>query len=438
MKNFNQKYLNIIKNIMEYVFVIIIILECNSIYSQIYNIHYIIRSLMVITACGVMIVDIFIKLINKKLILYMPILIYIVFDLMCSAIMFFKCDNNTGRFIILMYFVMFIPIFLVYLSNIEYENLRKIGKKLVNIVVIISVISIIFWALGAVFNIIKPLNEIKVVWGRPYSVMDNYYGLYFDSHQDVYWLTNSPIPRNMGIFGEAPMFAVVIMVAMTINLLLFNNELENTDKKRNIINLVTLFMTMISTISITGIGFALIIISFYGINILKKISKKNKIILFGCIIVAIIAMLPIGIQIMNKKASTSSAIHRNMDINNGIKAFMNDPIIGKGINHFRGSETDVKNGYGYSNSIIPVITDGGIILGALYLIPMIVSIINDIYNKNVNKIIIYIMFNVILFTSIVQYRLIMFAIIGILYCLSFKNAIWNEQKIKSEYLNEEY
>lgn len=436
MKIFNQKNIDVIKEIMEYVLVILLIFECNSIYSQIYNIHYVIRSLIIIITCGIMVFDILARMINKKLILYMPILLYVFFDLVCSVIMFFKCDNNTGRFIILMYFVMFIPIFFIYLSNMEYIDLKRIVKKFINVVLIISVTSMFFWIFGSVLNIIKPVNEIKVVWGRPYSLMDNYFGLYFDSHQDIYWLTNSPIPRNIGIFGEAPMYAAVLMFAMTANLILYNNEMSQINKKFNVIKSIILILTMLSTISATGIIFSLIIIIFYVIKILKNLSVKIRRIICGIIVIGLIALVPIGFQVFNKKVSSSSAMHRNNDIINGIRVFAENPIIGKGINHSRENESNSEKGYGYSNSIIPIITDGGVLLGMLYLVPMLLLIIKNFFYRRINNIAILIMYTIILFTTIIQYRLFMFVIVGIMYCITFENTIWNCQKNESGCLDE--
>ena len=420
-KIYDIKFLT--KHIIEYLFVIFIILECNSVYSQIYNIHYFIRTAMVIVVCGIMFCDIIIKKLKNELIIHKPILWYIIFDFICCIIMFMNTSNGTGRGILLMYFIVSLPIFLIYFSNKNYNQIKEIGKKFIGIVLILSCVSFFFWLFGSVLNIIKPINEIKVVWGRPYTLMDNYCGIYFDSHQDIYWLTNSPIPRNMGIFGEAPMFACILLITMLINFLLCCQDSENKYNKKNIIKMGILVITMFSTISITGIISSIIIILFYSMGLFKKIVINHKKIFSFCCIIGIVFMIPFSMNIIDKKFNSGSVLHRNMDLYNGFNAFIKSPIIGNGINHPRSVESDYENGYGYSNAIIPIITDGGILLSILYFLPIVLLGIKDVYYKNVKNIISYIIITIIFFTTVIQYRLIMMLIISMFYLFFSKEFV---------------
>ena len=136
-----------------------------------------------------------------------------------------------------------------------------------------------------------------------------------------------------------------------------------------------------------------------------------------------ICMIPFCINIFNKKLQTGSAKHRNLDIKNGIEAFMDRPVIGNGILHERLTESDAETGYGYSNAIIPVLTDGGILLGVIYIFPAI-TLLFRIFKENKNNrrkyFILISVYMIILFTTLVQYRLSLIFLISIIYCLNLK------------------
>ena len=113
---------------------------------------------------------------------------------------------------------------------------------------------------------------------------------------------------------------------------------------------------MISTISVTGIC-SMFLVLFHSIfNLFKKLSNKLKIKVLILLIIFTIMIIPVGINILDKKFDSSSASHRSMDIVNGFKIFLDEPLLGYGINHKREFENNPNIGYGYSNIIIPILT----------------------------------------------------------------------------------
>lgn len=396
---------------LEYLLVTLLILEANSIYSQIYGVHLIIRTLIIILSTIITGCFIF----NKKTELHKEVIKFIIYVFICSGFMFFNTSGLNGKVISLLLFAIYLPLNLIYLSNLSRENLKKLLKKFINVVIILCLVSLFFWILSAILNILKPTATIKAVWGKPYSTFETFFYLHFNT-QDVWWITGSPLIRNTGIFTEGPMYAFVLITA-----LIFNNLLCFENTKTNFIKTVILFVTMISTISVTGIICAVLIIgSNLNIYLSKKINSKMFFICASIILIICIIVAPFGFDMLNKKLQTGSATHRQLDIENGIKAFRESPIIGKGILHERPTEDDYKNGYGYSNTIIPVLSDGGTMLGVIYLLPIILLVCKCFKEDKENTkkyIVLGLIYMIILFTTLVQYRLMLIFLINIIYCL---------------------
>lgn len=399
---------------LQYILLTIILIECNSVYSQLYRYHYYIRGSLI--AIAILILLIFLVLGNKKKQVNTKIILNSIFYVLaCSFIMLLNSDKLNGKIIIILIFVFFLPLMLLYISCLNRCEFRSFLDKFVQIVFIISAVSLFFWIFGSVLKLISPINQLKVVWGKPYTLMDNYAFVYFDSKQVQGWVvTNMLIPRNISIFAEAPMFAFVILVAM-----IFNNNFNScilNKNKRIIINIIFI-ITLFSTISVTGVVCGLLLIfpnlmKFY--NNLTTCKKKIFIIILA---VFMLICLPTCIDLVQNKMSTSSTSARIMDLKNGFHVFTENPFIGKGIDHPRQFEDNVETGYGYSNTIIPALTDGGMILTIIYLSPLIVYAIYIVKSKKINiyDIIMLLVYLIIIFTIAVQYRMLLMLLVCIIY-----------------------
>lgn len=398
---------NFFCELLQYLIVIIVILECNSIYSQIYGYHLITRCIMVVLAS----VSLIYLIKQKKTKTNKNIFVFIIYDILCSLFMIINTNSISGYGVIILVFLMFLPLLMIYLSSLTNDELKKLIKKFIDVVIVISIISIIFWVVILLFKL-KPTNYIKIVWAKPYSVIQSYFNIYFNT-QDVWWITGTSLMRNTGIFTEGPMYSAILVVA-----LIFNNILNFENTKSNFIKTCVLFITMLSTISVTGIICSIIII-VTNVREYALSLKENyrKVFAIGLVII-LICMAPIVFKFLSKKLETSSAGHRNMDIRNGLNVFLEEPLLGNGINHERRTENDYKVGYGYSNTIIPVITDGGILLGIIYVLPMILLVIEGCKKKKINYLVFASIFIILLFTTLIQYRLIMMFLISISYCLA--------------------
>lgn len=399
---------------LQYALLTIILLECNSIYSQLYNYHYYIRGCLI--GIAILILLIFMMSDNKKKQMSTSIISKSIFYiLVCSFIMLLNSDELNGKIIVILIFIFFLPLMLLYISRLSKYELRIFLNKFVQIVFIISSVSLFFWLFGSVLKFINPINQLKVVWGRPYTLMDNYAFVYFDSKQVQGWvITNMFIPRNMSIFAEAPMFAFVILVAM-----IFNNNFNScilNKNKRIIINIIFM-ITLFSTISVTGVVCGLLLIFSNLMKFYNNLTTCKKKIFIIILAVFMLICLPTCIDLVQNKMSTSSTFARIMDLKNGFHVFTENPFIGKGIGHPRQFEDNVETGYGYSNTIIPALTDGGMILTIIYLSPFIVYAIYIAKSKKIDiyDIVLLLVYLIIIFTIAVQYRMLLMLLICIIY-----------------------
>lgn len=404
--------------ILQYLLMFIIILESNSIYAQIYGYHLIIRAVMV----GMAILSLSFLMVLKKIKIHKSIIGFIIYDILCSIIMFINTDSISGKGVIALVFFMFLPLLQIYLSNLKKHEFKELLKKFVNIVIVLSLISLMFWIISAIFNILKPTNIVKIVWAKPYSSIESYFNLHFYT-QDVWWITDSPLIRNTGIFTEGPMYALILMIA-----LIFNNLLCFEKTKSNLLKTIILFITMLTTISVTGIISAVIILAFNIKEYMLSLSRVKQKFFLVSLVILIIIMIPLGTILAIKKMNTGSAIHRNMDIQIGLKNFLEKPILGHGVNHERSTESDYENGYGYSNSIIPVLTDGGITLTLIYIYPLVYLLIYSTVAKKYNWLCFGLIYSIILFTTLIQYRLSMMFMLAIMLNVKSVNFNINSQK----------
>lgn len=402
-----------VNSFLQYILLTIILIECNSVYSQLYRYHYYIRGSLI--AIAILILLIFLVLGNKKKQVNNNIILNSIFYVLaCSIIMLLNSDKLNGKIIIILIFMCFLPLMLLYISCMNRYELRSFLDKFVQIVFIISAVSLFFWIFGSVLKLISPINQLKVVWGKPYTLMDNYAFVYFDSKQVQDWVvTNMLIPRNISIFAEAPMFAFVILVAM-----IFNNNFNSCilNKNKRIINIIFI-ITLFSTISVTGVVCGLLLIFSNLMKFYNNLTTCKKKIFIIILVVFMLICLPTCIDLVQNKMSTSSTSARIMDLKNGFHVFAENPFIGKGIGHSRQFEDNVETGYGYSNTIIPALTDGGMILTIIYLSPLIVYAIYIVKSKKINiyDMVMLLVYLIIIFTIAVQYRMLLMLLVCIIY-----------------------
>lgn len=387
--------------IVDFILMFFLIISTNSILINIedgYNFDmYIILLIFLSLLCKITLFDISRKVFNSILILlssyYFVIILIFVINFSSTSI-----RNMTYYFIIL-------PIIMVIIILLRDANqLKRWLINFVNITVILALVSLVFWVLGSNLKIISSTDYFINRWSDG-GIAVSYYNIYFETQYiEVF---GNIIIRNSGIFAEAPMWNLVLSLALIF---------QRTFLEKNKYKFFILVITIISTVSTTGI-YIIGLIFLYKIIFEISLGWKKYITL---------ALIPILILVLSivweNKVDTSSADVRFDDYHAGIKAWLDNIFFGSGFSNGLKviesyMDTTIRANLGYSNSIFVVLAQGGLILFILYFFPMMIILLNRKYSYNIRFFVLLII--VILGTTIFANTYIFALIVGLIYSIVF-------------------
>ncbi|TSO25683.1 O-antigen ligase family protein [Lactobacillus sp. LL6] len=304
-----------------------------------------------------------------------------------------------------------ISIFLfIWLVGTDYknDNIPVILDKYAKLMYIIAGISLIFWILGSILHIIHPTGIVFTGWtgNNRIVAVPSYYNLYFETQTNAITMFNG-ISRNSAIFLEAPMAALNFSIALLINI--YESRYKNNKFSR-----VVLIIAILSTLSMTAYIFLLILFgikTFYSKN---NFLGKYRVFILPVIII-IIGIL--GYIMLREKFTNNiaSAGVRANDYTVGFRAWMSHPIIGIGISNY----DDLKNymdlwranNTGFSNSIMDVLSGGGLYLTVMYLFAYIRGFIVSKKAHNTYRIVFVVMMFYLFITTFFTYTYILLFIL---------------------------
>ena len=299
-------------------------------------------------------------------------------------------------------------VFFYFSSNASYIVKIELFRKVVNVMVVISCISLFFWIFGSTFKMITPTGVALFEWGTVNEV-SSYFNIYFET-QYVDWLGIDFFWRNTAIFVEGPMMSLTLIIAIT--LIYYFDDIWHIATWKKFI----LAFAIITSFSVTGYFI------LWGFVVLKLYrSKKFRAIM----IVMLIPLSLYAIQVMmDMKQSTGSYSLREDDYYVGFITWLQNPIFGWGFNNWEALQANMKGraNDGFSNSIFSVLTQGGILMGLMYFIPILIGITSKEFKRFVVCIVYAILFISIIFqTAYVNF---------FLFCLMIPYFITSPQKIK--------
>lgn len=299
-------------------------------------------------------------------------------------------------------------VFFNFSSNASYIVKIELFRKVVNVMVVISCISLFFWIFGSTFKMITPTGVALFEWGTVNEV-SSYFNIYFET-QYVDWLGIDFFWRNTAIFVEGPMMSLTLIIAIT--LIYYFDDIWHIATWKKFI----LAFAIITSFSVTGYFI------LWGFVVLKLYrSKKFRAIM----IVMLIPLSLYAIQVMmDMKQSTGSYSLREDDYYVGFITWLQNPIFGWGFNNWEALQANMKGraNDGFSNSIFSVLTQGGILMGLMYFIPILIGITSKEFKRFVVCIVYAILFISIIFqTAYVNF---------FLFCLMIPYFIPSPQKIK--------
>lgn len=387
-----------ISSVIDVILMFFLIISTNSIYVNIedaYNFNnYITILILVSFVCKIILFKISKEIFNKILILlggYYSIVILI------SIINFSKFTINN----VLYYFINFPLLLVIILLLREQNKLQTWLINFINITTLLAIISLFFWILVSNLNIIAPTDYLINKWSDG-GVAVSYYNIYFETQRIA--IMDNVIIRNSGIFAEAPMWNLILSIALMIQTLFLG---------RNNYKTFILVLTILSTVSTTGIYIIGLIIAY---KIIFEVSGWKK---YITLILVPILLLVLSF-IWENKSETVSASIRFDDYKAGIQAWFDSVFFGSGfLNGLRVIEsymdTTIRGNLGYSNSLFIILAQGGIILFILYLLPMMLILVRRKYSYNTKFFIV--LFIVILSTTIFVDTYIFAFIVGFMYSM---------------------
>ncbi len=259
-------------------------------------------------------------------------------------------------------FVVGLPcLFLLFAELHRKGLLMRLINRFVNLICVLSVISLFFWFFGTLLGFMTPNMTAQIRWGG-FSTIDGYWGLHFQFQRETTFSTL--IYRNTGVFTEAPMLNLWCNLALAIELFL--------KPKASKVRVVVLTLTVITTFSITGYF-------FLALCILLKCLKdfhKGKAIFKAMLILVLLVALPVAIrasyELLVIKAETESFAMRMSDYIGGVKLWLDYPLLGSGFGNLEPLMEYVYSPdgvVGFSNSVAAVLGTGGLWMSLLFYVP---------------------------------------------------------------------
>ena len=387
-----------ISSIIDVILIFLLIISTNSIYINIedsYNFNKYITILIFISLlCKILMVNITRRLFNNILFL---LAVYYGVVILISIINFSEFSLNN----ILYYFVNFPLLLAILILTNKQNKLKDWLIYFVNIAIFLAIVSLLFWVLGSNLNIISSTDYLVNKWSDG-GVATSYNNIYFETQRIA--IMDNVIIRNSGIFAEAPMWNLILSIALMIQTLFLG---------RNKYKTFILVLTILSTVSTTGIYVIGLIIAY---KIIFEVSGWKKYIALTLVPILLLVLS----FVWENKSETASASIRFDDFYAGIKAWSDSIFFGSGFSSgLRVIEsymdTTIRANLGYSNSLFLILAQGGITLFILYLLPMILIFVKRKYSYDIKFFVILL---IVIFSTTIFVDTYIFAfIIGFTYSI---------------------
>jgi len=303
------------------------------------------------------------------------------------------------------------------------EKIKEILKEFSNVMLVLAVISLSIYFFGSISNIIHPTDTTTISWGGVRTV-ESYYGIHFNTQRQTLFETS--FLRNTGIFAEAPMYSLVLSIALAIELFL--------KQKKSMWRVILFCITIITTVSITGIILMafLIIAKFLFVDAKTKTTKHLKLLIIP--LIGIIGIYILTTALSLKKNDTASFSVRMDDYKASFLAWKDHLLLGNGykndasiiqyMNPSRLSNT------GLSNSILVLLAQGGLYLGIFYIFPAIKMILYGVKAKKMNIVTFTVTLLILFSTTIFLYKVLAINFVAMGYAYRKKKINKNTDEIE--------
>lgn len=278
---------------------------------------------------------------------------------------------QTNYFIYIILFFLTLVCSALFLCALNEKN--KVWFSIADIMLVLAVVSLIFYLGGTVFNIIPNSGITTFEWSYT-RTCNNYYNLYYES-QKLNMGGGFFTTRNCGIFTEAPMYSFLLGVSLAVETFLRNS----VNKKKCLIYI----LTIITTRSTTGILCILLCAFLYYVN--KALRSKKHDIKRTLVFVLFFGVIGVAAVVLSNKleqvSGSNSTSIRSDHVLACLKAWLENPIIGQGYLNQDAVMQYEDYQQGISIGLLYMLATGGIILFSTLLLPFIVNAIRCIKRK---------------------------------------------------------
>ena len=241
-------------------------------------------------------------------------------------------------------------------SVVMSHDLINFAKRFSVVVFCMALISIVFFVFGTTLHFLRPSGVVAFKWDWMRTA-NTYNMLYFEP-QVISILGLSSVVRNCGVYTEAPMFAVPLILGLIA---------DDISGSRMIVRL-TILAAIITTFSTTAY---MLVIMFFIIRSVAAHLEKEKKITVGIVIVTIlfcVAVMAISVLLDDKSATGSYSV-RSDHMQKTIGTFIECLPFGCGIGN---DETIMKTIYfqqGLSVGLTYLLAMSGIVGICLVFLP---------------------------------------------------------------------
>lgn len=326
------------------------------------------------------------------------------FNLFLASFIFFIIYALATRYDILNLFKVLWGPYLIFLfyAYIMLRNgkINDLVEAFVNIILIIAILTTFLWISASLLRIV-PLRLGTYDWAEKIRVTYNFYNIYFENPVQNTNFLQWYIPRNTGIYAEAPGFSNYLLYAFGLELSFLGTTKFHRTK------LLIFFVASLTTLSTKAILFLVsILIINYLLDEQKKRHQLFQLIRFFLSIVLVGVGAYIFVFVIDDKMTTGSFSIRTDDFYAAIKTWMQHPVFGTGLGNVKeivSNFTVRRDNDWLSMGLSLLLAQGGLFLTAFYLLPTIV-VPKIIRNNELRK-------SVILFSIAVLINLIISNII---------------------------
>lgn len=238
------------KSVLSYILLLLCLLNCNSIYSTSRTIDYRFPELTAVVL-AILVVTCYTKL--KTNVIKRWVSCVIIYE---AAIVLFLINSVSSEKYIsfLVRFAVFIPLFaLCVMTEERNSDPWYYLIKYRNLVCLYAFISIIMWLLVCQLNILPQTGVCQSSWGIDYNY-PTYFGIF--TYRQTQMFLGIKWIRNQGLFAEAPMYNLILLIAVAIELFI-NPLFEKADKSHilggaNLKRIIILVVADITTFTTTG------------------------------------------------------------------------------------------------------------------------------------------------------------------------------------------